>query len=320
MPLELNGQPYKMTDDERRKYSKTYIFRCGKQFIRQNRDPEMPQFDIAPVHVPTSYNHYEMDSQGVRNPMGVLRYYEAKNTVFENGRSQDIYTPMYIGLTTKGYMKCDDPERSFFLDNCPWNEKVHGNSKHPNWKIDAQTLISTYDNTDRSVKMLEDAELLHKVTGMLLERVDGKYKYKDAKLKAIAAVIVQEAVGRAINHKLYDYEQMTDTVIRAELTRIAQTRANDLFEIMTNLEVDYMYSIREWKKLKVIEYNAKEMQWLFVDGSGKMIPIVNVVVDENAEESLVRYFKLDDKFGKMFKRIGDKAKEVEQKLKQQVPA
>lgn len=305
-----------MTQEELKKYSKTYIFRCGKQFIRANRDPEMPQFDIAPVHVPTQYNHYEM-SNDVRSPLGVLRYYEAKNTVYENGRAQDIYTPMYIGLTTKGYMKCDDPERSFFLDNCPWNEKVKANSKHPNWKIDSQTLISTYDNTDRSAKLIEDGELIHKVVGMLIEKVDGKYKYKESKLKSIAQIVNQEAVGRAISHKLYDYDQMSDTAIRAELIRIAQIRPNDIYEIMTNLEVDYAFSIREFKRLKVIEFNAKEAQWYFYEDKGKPTPFLHVVVDENADESLIRYFKLDDKFGKMFARIKDKARDVEQKLKQQ---
>ena len=302
MPLELNGQAYNLTDEENRKYSKQMIFRAGKQYISSPTDPEMPKVQVAPVHIPTSYNHSEIvDNQ--RRSIGVMRYYDAKNEgQSDSGKAILNYTPRYIGIGHRGYMACDDPERNFFLDNHPLNEKVHADSTHPNYKSGVETLLSTYSRVDRAIAALDSQRLAAKLMTDLLD----ESMYGVDRLRATAMVIVNESTVRKMTHKLWDSGNMEEPALRAEMVRLSQLYPESVTEILAMQVTDMAEEINKFKAAGIITLSTDNV-WIFNDK--KPVSLVSVTPLQDPVHALVMYFKNVDNFGNKFKAISKKYKE-----------
>lgn len=320
MPLELNGEPFQLTDHEvLKKYSKTMIFRVGKQYIKKNTDPDMPAMDIAPVHVPSSYNHYKMD-RDMRVSQGVLRYYDAMSTSTENGRSVNNYTPQYIAIGRQGYMKCENPEMNYFLDNHPMNEKVKANSLHPNHSNTIISILSTYDKKDKQkddhTKMITTAYLMNAFLGKTEE---GNYTFDETRMKSIAHVVVKEALGRKMHHKLYDFESMDAEELRVELLRLSQTNPEGLYDIFMTTELDFAHKIMQWRKARTIEFQEGTRQWV-LNNKKLTEPILTVLEHSDPVSSLVEFLRANDTFGKTYKKVEDRYIEMIDNIKKKDPA
>lgn len=319
MPLELNGQPYTMSDEELRKYSKQMIFRVGKQYIKQNYDPEMKPLDIAPAHVPTHYNHHKFESS-MRKSLGTLRYYDAASETMENGREKKYYTPQYIAIGHLGYMKCENPEMNYFLDNHPMNEKVRANSTHPNYDPNKESILSTYSRTDKAKEQL-DREFMHEnVRARLLARIDGQtYEYDIDRLRVVAEVVVKQANARKIHHKLYDFQDLDESSLRVELLRIAGTHPEALYEMFWSFDMDYAKKISQWRKARVIEYQESNLQWV-LNNKKLTEPILTIMNNTDPVASLIEFLKNDDQWKRSYKRIEQRFNEVLENLKKKDPA
>lgn len=310
MPLELNGQPFVITDENLlRKYSKEHVFTVAKQYIKFNTDPDLKPIETAPVHVPTSYNHYIMEN-GVRKSQGILRYYDAKSTNLENGRAIDNYTPQYIGIGHNGVMKCSNVEMNFFLDNSPFNERVKNDSLHPNYQPTVATLCNTYNRVERANNDLSSHKIASRIMNLLLD----EKVYPTDRLKAIATVVVQQANTRKIAHKLFDLDTIEDVALRSELTRIAMLHPRALDEIMNMQATDLVEEIEKWKAMKIIEFTP-ENEWVFNESERNKQSILVVPFNTDPVQALVYFLKEHDPYYKWYKPINDRYKFVNQKLR-----
>lgn len=310
MPLELNGQPL-ILDDEAllRKYSKEHIFTVAKQYVKINNDPEMRRVETAPVHIPTSYNFYIMEN-GVRKSQGILRYYDAKNGYLENGRTIDNYTPQYISIGHSGIMKCSNVEMNYFLDNCPWNEKVKNDSLHANYQPNMPTLLNTFSRVQRAENELGNQKAASRIMSLLL---DDKV-YPTDRLKSLATVIVQQAGARKISHKLFDLDSIEDVALRSEMIRLCMTYTKAVEEIMNMQSTDLAEEIEKWKSLRIIEFTA-ENEWVFNETERNAKSIMVVPFNADPLKTLTYFLKEHDPYYKWYKPINDRYKYVSNKLR-----
>lgn len=310
MPLELNGKPFTLDDENMlRKYSKEHVFTVSRQYIKFNNDPDLKRVETAPVHIPTSYNFYIMEN-GVRKSQGILRYYDAKNSYLENGRTVDIYTPQYISIGHHGIMKSSNVEMNFFLDNCPWNEKVKNDSLHANYQQGAATLCNTYSRIERANSDLTSQKTASRLMSLLL---DDKV-YPIDRLKAIATVVVQQATARKIAHKLFDLDTIEDVALRSELTRICMLNPKAMDEIMNMQATDLTEEIEKWKAMKIIEFTP-ENEWVFNESERNKQSILAVPFNTDPVQALVYFLKEHDPYFKWYKPINDRYKYVNNKLR-----
>lgn len=310
MPLELNGKPFTIDNENLlRKYMKEHVFTVSRQYVKINQDPDLKRVETAPVHIPTSYNMYIMEN-GVRKSQGILRYYDARNSYSENGRTVDNYTPQYIGIGHTGVMKSTDVELNYFLDNCPWNEKVKSDSLHPNYQPTAATLCNTYSRVERANTDLTSQKLANRLMNLLL---DDKI-YPTDRLKVVAQVVVQQATARKIAHKLFDLNNIEDVALRSELTRICMLNPKALDEIMNMENTDLTEEIEKWKAMKIIEFTP-ENEWVFIESERNRQPILAVPFNTDPVQALVYFLREHDPYFRWYKPINDRYKYVNQKLR-----
>lgn len=309
MPLELNGNPYTLTDESiLRKYSREMIFTVSRQYIKKNRDPELRLIETAPIHVPTAYNFYLMQN-GLRVSQGVLRYYEAHSSYNENGRTVDNWTPQYIAIGHSGVLKSTNPELNFFLDNCPWNEKVKNDSLHPNHNNKAESMCNTFSREERASRELTIQKLSSELMLMLLD--DNVYPLD--RMKSLAKAVIAQATSRKMAHKLFDLDTIADVALRAELVRLVTTYTYAMNEIMKMDTTDMYEEVEKWKGLKVIEFTA-ENEWVFWDTVNTKKPIVAVPMNSDPTETLVYYLKSHDAYMKWYKAINERYKMVNKRV------
>lgn len=310
MPLELNGKPFVIDDENTlRKYSKEHIFTVARQYIKFNNDPELKRVETAPVHIPTSFNFYVMEN-GVRKSQGILRYYDAKNSYLENGRTMDLFTPQYISIGHSGVMKSSNVEMNFFLDNCPWNEKVKNDSLHGNYQQNAATLCNTYSRIEKASNDLNLQKITQKLINLLL---DDKV-YPIDRLRAVAKVVVQQSTARKMIHKLFDLDTIEDITLRSELARLCMLYPKALDEIMSMENTDLTEEIEKWKAMKIIEFTA-ENEWVFNESERNRQPILAVPFNTDPIQALVYFLKEHDPYFKWYKPINDRYKYVNNKLR-----
>ncbi len=310
MPLELNGKPFTLDNENLlRKYSKEHIFTVARQYVKFNTDPDLKRVETAPVHIPTSYNLYIMEN-GVRKSQGILRYYDARNSYLENGRTVDIYTPQYISIGHQGVMKSKDVEMNYFLDNCPWNEKVKNDSLHANYQSNAATLCNTYSRVEKATDSLSMQKTASRLMNLLLD----EKIYPTDRLKAVATIITQQAGARKIAHKLFDLETIEDVALRSELARICMLHPKALDEIMGMQATDLTEEIEKWKAMKIIEFTP-ENEWVFNESERNKQSILAVPFNTDPVQSLVYFLKEHDPYFKWYKPINDRYKYVSQKLR-----
>ena len=312
MPLELNGKQFTISDAAvLRKYSKEMIFTVSKQFIKRNNDPEMRPIETAPIHIPTAYNFYVMQD-GLRISQGILRYYQSHSSYNENGRTVDNWTPQYIAIGHSGVLKSSDVDLNFFLDNCPWNEKVKGDSLHPNYSSTAELMCRTFSREERAAKELSQQKMASELMMMLLD--DSVYPLE--RLRSLAKVVSGQSNARKIVHRLFDIDKMEDTAIRAELTRLSQTYTFSMNEIMKMETTDLSEEVERWKNLKIIEFTA-EQEWIFWESDKVRKPIMAVPSNTDPTETLVYFLKNHDPYYKWYKPISERFKKVNKKLSKQ---
>ena len=310
MPLELNGKPFTIEDESMlRKYSKEYVFTVSKQYVRINQDPELRKVEAAPVHIPTSYNFYIMEN-GVRKSQGILRYYDAKNSFFEGGRTIDNFTPQYIAIGHSGVMKSQNVEMNFFLDNCPWNEKVKNDTLHPNYQSAAAPLCNTFSRVERATESLGNQKIASKLMNLLLD----EKVYATDRLRALATVVSQQSGARKMATKLFDIDKMEDVALRSELTRLCMTYTTSMNEIMSLEATDLTEDVNKWKQLKVIEFTP-ENEWVFHESEKNRLPIMAVPYNTDPVKALVYLLKEHDPYYKWYKPINERYKYVVNKLK-----
>lgn len=309
MPLELNGKPFTLSDESLlRKYTKEMIFTVSKQYIKKNREPEMRPIETAPVHIPTSYNFYSMQN-GLRISEGILRYYDAHSTYNDSGRVVDNWTPQYIAIGHTGVMKSSNPEMNFYLDNCPWNEKVKNDSLHPNHNSRVDAMCNTFSREERANKELSQQKISSELMLMLLD----ENVYPLDRMKSLAKAISLQATARKMAHKLFDLDQMTDLTLRSELVRLATTYTYSMNDIMKMETTDMFDEVEKWKGLKIIEFTP-ENEWVFWDTASSKKPIVAVPMSADPTETLVYFLKGHDPYMKWYKPINDRYKTVQKKL------
>lgn len=309
MPLELNGKPYTITDQATlRKYSREMVFTVSRQYIKKNRDPEMRPIETAPIHIPTAYNCYTMEN-GLRISQGILRYYEAHNTYNENGRTVDNFTPQYIAIGHSGVMKSSNMELNYFLDNCPWNEKVKNDSLHPNFNNKVESMCNTFSRDERASKELTQ----QKMAGEMMMSLLDESVYPIDRMKSLAKAVSAQATARKMAHKLFDLDTMSDVALRAELIRLATTYTSAMNDIMNMDSTDMFEEIEKWKSLRVIEFTP-ENEWVFWDTNTTKKPIVAVPMNADPIETLVYYLKNHDAFMRWFKPIQERYKLVSKHL------
>jgi hypothetical protein len=311
MPLELNGKPFTITDEETlRKYSKEYVFTAAKQYVRRNNDPEASRpLDVAPVHLPTSYNLYMLEN-GVRKSLGLLRYYDAHTTYVDNGRVQDNYTPQYIAIGHSGVMKSQNVEMNFFIDNAPFNQKVKDSALHPNHQPAATVICNTFSRIEKATADMATHKKASKLMALLL---DDKV-YPTDRIRSLAHVINQQASARQMQTKLWDYDTMEDVSLRSELCRLAMAYATSIDEIMNMESTDITDEVVKWKKLSIIEFTA-ENEWVFHDANKMIKPIVSVPIGSDPVQTLVYYLKNHDPYYKWYKPIQERYNSVLVKMK-----
>lgn len=309
MPLELNGKPYTITEESiLRKYSREMVFTVSRQYVKKNRDPELRPIETAPIHVPTAYNFYSMQN-GLRISQGILRYYEAHSTYNDNGRAVDNWTPQYIAIGHSGVLKSSNPELNFFLDNCPWNEKVKNDSLHPNHNNKAEAMCNTFSREERASKELSLQKMSSELMLMLLD--DNVYPLD--RMKSLAKAVVAQATARKMAHKLFDLETIADVALRAELVRLVTTYTYAMNEIMKMETTDMYEEVEKWKALKVIEFTA-ENEWVFWDTVNTKKSMVAVPMNSDPTETLIYYLKNHDAYMKWYKAINERYKTVNKRV------
>lgn len=309
MPLELNGQPFTLTDEALlRKYSTEMVFTVSKQYIKKNNDPDMRRIETAPVHIPTYYNHFKMEN-GLRKSLGVLRYYDAVSNYNENGRSVNSYEPQYVAIGHNGVMKSSNPELNYFLDNSPYNEVVKNDSLHPNHKKEAESLINTYNRTKRAEGELGVQKKANKLLVLLLD----EDVYTLERMRSLARVVIDQAGARRMVHRLFDVDDMDDTTLRAELSRLVMTNTNDMHEIMTMEVTDLTEEVMKWKAMRVVEF-THENEWVFHESQRNQKPIVSVPNNSDPVQTLVYFLKNNDPYYKWYKPIAERYRVVSEKI------
>ena len=315
MPLELNGKPFTIDDEATlRKYSREYVFTVSRQYIKINKDPDLRQVETAPVHIPTSYNFYIMDN-GVRKSQGILRYYDAKNTFLEGGRAVDNFTPQYIAIGHNGIMKTSNVEMNFFLDNCPWNEKVKNDSLHPNYQPTAAPLCNTFSRVQRATENLNNQKVANKLMNLLL---DDKV-YPTERLQSLAMVVSQQAGARKMAHKLFDIDRMEDVALRSELTRLCMAYTTSMNEIMNMETTDMTEEVNKWRQFKVIEF-TDENEWVFNETDKVRTSIMVVPFNTDPVKALVYFLKEHDPYYKYYKPINERYRQIANKLRKKQEA
>ena len=310
MPLELNGNPYTLTDTELlRKYSKEMVFTVSSQYVKINKDPDLRRIEAAPVHIPTFYNSFEMDN-GVRISKGVLRYYEAKNTYNENGRTFDSFTPQYIAIGHSGVLKSSNPELNYFLDNSPFNQKVQQDTLHPNYDRGIAPICRTFSRTERAMDAIATQKKASKLMTLLLD----ESVYSVERLRSLAMVITHQANARKMAHKLFDFQTMEEVALRSELVRLCQAEPVSMDEIMSMDSTDIAEEIEKWKALRIIEFN-EQGEWIFNETETRKKAIIKVPSNTDADKALLYYLKGHDPFYKWFKPINKRYDYINNRMK-----
>lgn len=309
MPLELNGKPFTITDESiLRRYSKEMVFTVAKQYIKRNNEPDMRRIETAPIHVPTYYNHFQMEN-GLRKSLGILRYYEALNNYTDNGRTTTVYTPEYIGIGHTGVMKSTDPELNYFLDNSPWNERVKSDSLHPNYIATAEPLLGTYNRE----KLAGDSLSVQKKTAAIINMLLDESVYPTDRLRALAQVVKEQAGSRKMATKLWDSEVMPDEPLRTELIRVANAYPLSMDEIINFQRTDLTEEILKWRNMRVIEF-THEQEWLFHETQKNTSSILKVPNNVDPVAALAHFLRNNDSQNKWYKSIAERYKFVNQKL------
>lgn len=294
MPLELNGQPYSLSFEQTKQYTGRFIFRVGQQYIKVNTDRELKHVEVAPVHINTMYQHYELKDK-VRMSKGILRYYEIKD-VDDNGKKAS-YSPSRIPIGYTGSITVENPELAFFLDNHPNNEKVKVDSTHPNFSPDVQSYFATYQKERLRKVQLSQMEVMKK----LLDRVLDKQDTGLHELKAIAQLVVKAASDYHISHKLFSMNDMNEDDFRAELSRLVSVYPNAMQEIMESSKVNFLEWINKFKEVELIKIKGSE--WVISESGKTDIPLVRVEPGSDAVATLSDWFQNFDKMNKKFKNL-----------------
>lgn len=306
MPLELNGQPYSITDENiLRKYSREFVFTVARPYIKLNTDPEMRQVETAPVHIPTSYQMFKMEN-GLRKNLGILRYYDAMVLNTENGRTSNIYTPAYISIGHSGVLKSDNPDLNFFVDNCPWNEKVKSDSLHPNFISDAPPMVNTYSATERAETQLSKQKIVAKLTALILD----EDQYPLERLRSLANSVKEQATARKMAHKLFDVDRMADSPLRAELGRLISTYPNSMDEITRMDSTDIMEEVVALENLKVLEFSDSTLEWYFHEGNRNKRSILMVPSNIDPKHALVQHLMHNDTNRKLYREMTGRKKQL----------
>jgi hypothetical protein len=309
MPLELNGQPFTLTDEALlRKYSVEMVFTVSKQYIKRNNDPDMRRIETAPVHVPTYYNHFKMEN-GLRKSLGVFRYYDAVSNFNENGRSVNNYEPQYIAIGHSGVMKSSNPELNFFLDNSPYNEVVKNDSLHPNHRKESESLINTYNRTKRAEGELSVQKKTNKLLVLLLD----EDVYTLERMRSLARVVIDQSGARMMVHRLFDSDDMDDATLRSELSRLVMSNTNDMHEIMTMEVTDLTEEVMKWKAMRVVEF-THENEWVFHESQRNQKSIISVPNNSDPVQTLVYFLKNNDPYYKWYKPIAERYRVVSEKI------
>lgn len=309
MPLELNGKLFTITDDATlRRYQREMVFTVSRQFIKWNNDPEMRPVETAPIHIPTSYNYYIME-HGVRISQGVLRYYEAHSSYVDSGRVVDNWTPQYIAIGHTGVLKSSNTELNFFLDNCPWNEKVKNDTLHPNHNPQSEIMVRTFSRIDRANKELNNQKIANELSTMLLDEL----VYPIDRMKGLAKIVVNQAVARKIAHRLFDLESIEEIALRAELVRLANTYTMAMNDIIKMDSTDMAEEIEKWRTYKVVEYTA-DGHWVFneTDRTKKTICVVSNNMDPL--KALIYHLQDAEIHYRWYKPINERLKFMMRKL------
>lgn len=312
MPLELNGKLFTITDEETlRKYQREMIFTVSKQFIKINYDPDMRPVETAPVHVPTSYNFYIMEN-GVRISQGVLRYYEAHSSYIDSGRVMDNWTPQYIAIGHGGVLKSSNTDLNFFLDNCPWNEKVKNESLHPNYSSDSEIMIRTFSRHDKAKKELNVQRLTNELSTLLLDDL----VYPIDRMKSLAKIVVNQAINRKMAHRLFDLDTIEEVALRAELVRLCNVYTMAMNDIIKMDSTDMAEELDKWKTYKVIELGP-DNQWVFNETDKVKKTIVAVPNNADPTQVLLHHLRDAEMHFKWYKPINERYKAVLRRLQRE---
>jgi len=316
MPLFLNGEPFKLKNDELAKYQrKDSIYRVGQQFITQVPQQDLSEspisFFIGMVHIPCSYYMYSIDSKnGTRTPMGELRWADSRNPRPEMGHNVMEYKPPYIGIDNAGYITVSsyEAEKNFFLDNHPANEVVKNNNAHPNHDPKIESLFATYHEDRMADKRQLELDIAYEVETALRERTkDNTYVMNLNALKGIAAILVNGSSDRNINvSELMRYDTMDEKVLRQRMISVTKRHPVFVKEALESNSVDFRVAIENFKEEGVISLNGD--QWLFHLDKIKKENFLRVPDGVDAQEYLYVFFKDKDQDNKMFMRMNENYK------------
>lgn len=307
MPLELDGKPYRLTKEENAKYSKNMIFRVGTQHIRVNHDPELPRVEVSPVHIMPEYRHSKM-VDGLKEGLGKLVYFNSKN--YNTDSKRDEYSPARIPFPNTGYIKSDDAEMNFFLDNHPNNEVVKANPEHPNFSATTDTYFSTYMKERKRNSMVETLKL----GGELSLRLLDPQEYSFEQLKGLAQQVQKTANDYHMAHKLYSLDDKDPEDLRSELARLAATYPFAMKDLMESKRVDYLEWVNKLYEVKLIQIVNNE--WFMVEkGGARGLPLMRVLEGQDAIHSLVDWFQTNDTRGSKFKLLKEKFQELDARRK-----
>ena len=114
-------------------------------------------------------------------------------------------------------------------------------------------------------------------------------------------------------HRLFDVDDMDDTTLRAELSRLCMTNTNDLHEIMTMEVTDITEEVMKWKALRIIEF-THENEWVFHETQRNQKPIMTVPNNSDPVQTLVYFLKNNDPHYKWYKPIAERYRVVNEKI------
>lgn len=332
MPLFLNGEPFELEKFQKgaiAKYSREMVFRVGLQYItpvaqQDIASGESPrEYWIGMVHIETRYFLYSKDN-GVRKPVGELRYAEAVNPRPEMGHEVKEYTPAYIGIddgtgsmTTGEY----DFEKNFFLDNHPMNEVVKNNPDHHNHDPKKETVFATYSAERVADRQQAELDAAYEIETRLRERDNASvYVLNHDYLKAVASMLVNSAADKNLNMgDLMRWDTIEEKVLRQRLISITKRYPIVVKEAMDAHGIDYLVAIEALKEAGIIALTGD--QWVHHINKTTREAFLKVPSGSDAQDWLYVFFKDRDPNGERYRKINETYKNFLKRQKQaKVPA
>lgn len=268
-------------------------------------------YDIAPVHIPTNYQHYKRHEKN-RMLLGKLEYFTSTREEEFGNKTVIRGLPPFIGITSEGELTISayEYELNYFLQNHPLNEEVKNNPSHPNHDPKMESCFTTYvPQKLNKAKMDFHEEVARMLQILMLKHKTGEHVVDFDRLRAMARHLLSS--GKNQFAPLIGAESMDEEVLRDRMLNLVSRYPHEIARSQYLMEVSFIEDAEKWLKAGVIELQAtdgKKPRWVWMKGSSP-IEICEVNANLDTMNELVRWFSEDDEYNKMHNQIAEYVKE-----------